>query len=264
MNVELLEARVRSRWPEFSWDAASFGEFLHARVVRPNDEVAHADDLYLAWACLERQALALAALERELMPAAVRALQRVDASPQFVDEHAARVRERLLVGSASNGRMREPALAGYLGHGPLKSFVMVLAMREAVTTKRRPLVEETFDGLQADRAVSAIGPDTALDANGVRPVLQRALDAALSELEPRLRMVFKLHVLHGVSAQKLAVMYGVHRATTTRWILDARQLLLGSVGTRLREELRLGEETFEGLRGMLAREIEITLSGRLD
>ena len=54
---------------------------------------------------------------------------------------------------------------------------------------------------------------------------KREMEAAIRELVPQLsardRAVLRLHVVEGVSIEKIAASYGVHRVTVARWVWNA-------------------------------------------
>ena len=53
---------------------------------------------------------------------------------------------------------------------------------------------------------------------------------------PRDRAILRLHVVEGVSIEKIAASYGVHRVTVARWVWTAGETLLDGLRGRFREK----------------------------
>ncbi|MBL8952939.1 MAG: hypothetical protein JNK82_19335 [Myxococcaceae bacterium] len=242
-----------------------FARFLLARLPSVRGALVEAvmalraGDLLFAFLCLEGQPVALRRFEEEIMPRVAQVLRRTDAAAAFIDEASNETRERLLLAKGA----RAAGLEGYLGQGPLASYAMVVAMRVAVDLKRKVGVEQTLDEVLFELEAPVASADASLLKASLGPAVQKALIEATAALTPRERTLLKLHLVQGVSADALAKMYRVHRATTTRWIADAREKVHQRLTERLRKELALGEETFSELKNELFDGLDLTLSGVL-
>lgn len=262
--LQALEAQLARTFPTLAFDPAGFARHLCERLPSAPalaDALARvqAGDLYLAWACLARQDAAFAVFEADVMPLVARALRGVDPAPDFVADVSNAVRTRLWGADAA----RPPALQAYLGQGPLASFAMVIAMREAVDRKRQQRAHDPLG--EVVQALEAAGPsaDSVVARKQVAPHAQQALTEALAALTARQRTLLRLHLVQGFSAEKLARMYGVHRATTTRWLADARAQVLTQVSDALQTRLKVGPRTLDSLRRDLAAGVDVSISGML-
>src|SRR5690606_24363931 len=132
----------------------------------------------------------------------------------------------LLVGDGE----RAPALSRFSGQGPLKAYVIVAALRAITDVLRRVAPGQSLGALELAQTMLDEAPDarTRAEQNQLRPYLREALEQSVAGLPVRLRTVLRLHYLEGVSAEDLGRMYGVHRATTTRWLTEARARVLES------------------------------------
>lgn len=259
--LESLELKMRAAHPTLTWDDEALGAFVATRLGETTDAAVSAlrgAELLLSWACLQRQPAALEIFERELMPQVKRALRGIDAASAFVDEAANATRARLLVGEGD----RQPGLELYLGTGPLASFAMVVAMRLGADRRRTSVAENAIE-LALDLSDGVRSAETLLGAAELRPKLKAALQRAAQVLTARERALLKLHLLEGVSAQKLGQMYRVHRATATRWITDARQKMLERMTSELEHELDVGADSFARIKSDLLDGFDLTLSGVL-
>lgn len=252
---------VTQRWPSVALDGARFGSFVAERLPEGDAGLGtlHLDDLALAWACLDGQPAALETFEAMLAPSMKQVCGRNAMDP---DELASTVRVKLLVQDGE----RAPGLTRYAGLGPLKSFVMVVAMRALVDERRKasPVTSTNDDTwLELATTVASDGQSASshCDWAQLKPHLAAALSEGLAALPVRQRNVLRLHYVEGVSADALGRMYSVHRATTTRWLTDGREQLFAFVQARLRTTLDLGTLTLESVNRDLAYGIELSLPG---
>ncbi len=263
--VTRLEARrvleaAAQRWPAVHLDGAAFGRFVSERLPEHATSLGllHVDDLLLAWACLAGQRAALAAFQAGFGPLVRQVCARA-ASP---GEVAAEVEQHLLVGDG-----RPAALAHYAGLGPLASYVSVAAMRVVLNahqrTSRQPLLldDDAWSELALRLSDDDASPEATFQSAELRPHLVAALHASLEGLTVRQRSLLRLHYGEGVSAEALGRMYGVHRATSTRWLADAREQVFAHVQQALVQRLSLGPETLKSVNRHLANGVELTLSG---
>jgi RNA polymerase sigma-70 factor (ECF subfamily) len=248
---------------ELPGDAVGFAAFLGARLGDsdpPDEQLSrfHLIDLYLAFACIERLPGAARQFERHVVSHLPKAVRRMDSTPTFVDEIVSRSREKLLVGTPE----RPPRIASYLGSGPLRSFAMVVAMREAQDGLRRAKRRE--EARLSGEAPELFFEGTDLEVSQFREELRlpfsRALRKALDELPSRSRTILRLHYGEGVSAEALARMYGVHRATTTRWLTQAREAVRDSTRRELASALGIDQARFDSLVRGLVGGMDVSLS----
>lgn len=252
----LLET-VCARWPQVALDPVGFGRFLAERAADQDARGLHLADLYLVWAALERQPSALRAFDALLVEWTGAALRAQPAGLELQDVQSL-LRTRLLVGSAQAA----PGLTRYAGRGALKAYVVVAALRTLTDLLRRSAPTQSLGALELAHTVLDDTPDprALAEAAQLRPYLRDALEQSITGLPVRLRTVLRLHYLEGVPADALATMYGVHRATTTRWLAEARQRVLEA--TRLQLAAVLGAETFSSVRRELG-DFELSVAGLL-
>jgi RNA polymerase sigma-70 factor, ECF subfamily len=63
----------------------------------------------------------------------------------------------------------------------------------------------------------------------MKKAFEDALKAQLTTLKLRDRAILRLHVVEGVSIERIAAAYGVHRVTVARWIWNAGEIVLEGV-----------------------------------
>lgn len=114
-----------SRWPTVALSEDDFARSIAGHVdAAEHPERLHAEDLYLAAACLEGIEEAQISFEDEMVPGMRQALRKMRSPPDRVDEVIQSLRERLLVGSKAH----PPKLRDYSGRGPLGRWLQVTAV----------------------------------------------------------------------------------------------------------------------------------------
>lgn len=258
LDAARMVGAIQERWPQLEFDGTAFGAFLEERAIEGHGLTSlHVEDLFLAWACLSQQREALAAFERFTRPLIALAVRR---DARDTDELIHQVQIKLLVAEGT----RAPRLADYTGVGPLKAFVMVMAMRclaDARRSDERRREEHVGDGWLelASIAGSNTGPETQVQWAELEPHAARAVNEAMAALSVRQRTILRLHYVEGISAEALGRMYSVHRATTTRWLVDARERVLELVQQRLRSTLDVSTASLASLNQTLVGGLELSL-----
>lgn len=258
LDAARLVGAIQERWPQLEFDGTAFGAFLEERAIEGHGLTSlHLEDLFLAWACLSQQREALAAFERFTRPLIALAIRR---DARDTDELIHQVQIKLLVAEGT----RAPRLADYTGVGPLKAFVMVMAMRclaDARRSDERRREEHVGDGWLelASIAGSNTGPETQVQWAELEPHAARAVNEAMAALSVRQRTILRLHYVEGISAEALGRMYSVHRATTTRWLVDARERVLELVQQRLRSTLDVSTASLASINQTLVGGLELSL-----
>jgi RNA polymerase sigma-70 factor (ECF subfamily) len=250
-------ARGRRAWPGIELSAEQLAAYM--KKWTPSGDAAtrcelHAD-VYLACACSLGVAGALEALERSIMADVPKAIGRVSSEPSFVADVAADLRLALLTGADGKPSL----LDRYQGRGPLRSFVMVLAMRRAIDGKRRQ--KEIATSPSGLHALAAASPSTArVGSSELSEAFLLALKEKLSLLPPRERNVLRLHIVDGIPADAIARMYGVHRATATRWIADVKRAIFDETRAALQAQFDMSPATFESFASEAALGLDANLS----
>lgn len=262
-----LEAAGRAAWPGLALTAQRFGAYLGARMptgdadlVRALQEV-HAEDLYVACACVEGLAGAAEAF-RALCRASVEKFARgVDPAPGFADEVAQVLFTRLLVGEDGQA----PRLAGYAGRGPLVGWVGIAAQRTALSLRRG-------ESAQARARKQAMQEQRALDQDAelvylrqrYRAEFEQAFARAIDVLTDRERAVLRLHLAAELTLDAIAAMYQVNQSTISRWIAAARARLTAATEKDLRARLRLTATEVASLARVLASDLDVSVCRLLD
>jgi RNA polymerase sigma-70 factor (ECF subfamily) len=244
---------VRAQWPELAADDAFVLQGLAdaVRDAEPSSATlagVRAADVTFARACILHDATALELFDRRVLPSVESALARIFPERLQRDDAMQGLRKRLLV---SEGQ-RRPKLAEYTGFGPLRAWLRVVAVRDALKLRRRYDREVRMPGTNEDDALfarSARLDDAELERLKALHLVHvhEAFKSAIGRLEDKDKNLLRYHYLDELSLEQVAGLYGVHRATAARWLAQARETLLESTRRELMRKLGVTEGECESL-----------------
>jgi RNA polymerase sigma-70 factor, ECF subfamily len=252
-------ARGRAAHPETSLSDDVFVAHL-ARCGAPvgaRGDGLCAEDLYAACACLQGDVAAIAALRAANRIVLAGYLRRIDSSKPFVDEVEQRLWDSILVGTLG----APPKLATYSGQGPLAGWLGIAAQRIALMARRHEDAEERAGkSAAAEAQLVSADPELAFMKGQFREQFQRAVSAALLVLDDRQRMIYRLHLIDGMTVDRIAKMYSVSQSTVSRWLADTRKGVITEARRILSEELKLSGGEFESIAGLMVSQLDLSVS----
>jgi RNA polymerase sigma-70 factor, ECF subfamily len=255
-------ARGRAAFGDLGLDDRTFAKHL-ARVIKmggasPSTIPALAiEDLFLACACLAGTEGAAAA---------------------FSARHGATIRGTIarIVRGADNGEVEQQLVAGllvgsvagparigsYAGKAPLDRWLGVAAQRAALMWLRENRTEaRARDGAAAEPAPGGhTHPEMAFLKDRYRGDFEGALKESLTRLPERQRTLLRLHLVNGVSVEKIGQMFAVSQPTASRWLAAARETLLDDLKATLGHRLGASSQELASLAGMVASRLDLSLS----
>jgi RNA polymerase sigma-70 factor (ECF subfamily) len=261
--VTQWEAAIAA-WPEIEVAPERFGGELARRIGSPaSAEAAEAAldamrgaDVYLAVACCEGTARAIARIEdilaRELRHAALK----LHASPDQSAETHAELRRILLIDEPP----RRAALREYAGRGDLRGYIRVMSTRaliRAINRGRREIAVE--DSEFFDRMLPNHDAEISFLRAQYRDAVDGALRAALAGLDPRSRALLRYQLIDGWSIDQVGKLYGVHRATAARWLTDAREVLGTAIRSQLAARLQISPEEVDSIVRLVQSRVDMSL-----
>lgn len=264
-----LEATLSSRferaarcWPSVHVEAAAWARYLGERVPEAEDLLTalarvETDDLYLACACAAGDAVALSVFDAELLPTVEGAVRRIGRSEEFVSEIQQRLRHRLFV-QDDKERLR---ILDYTGQGALRNWLRAAAVRLALNLKKSVGREDALEDRFEQELVSpASDPELHAIKGQLRSEVKRALEEALRALSPEERNLLRLHLVDGLSIDKLGVLFQVHRSTTARRIERARQEVLRLTRERLMERAGVSPSDMNDVLNLVKSQLDVSIS----
>jgi RNA polymerase sigma-70 factor (ECF subfamily) len=259
-RARVLWERGKARWPELSVSLERFLAFAssgHGPDLEAQWERLHAEDLYLACACVDRVPGAADAFVHELRADLAgyvgRVTGRTDANAEITDE--------LLVDVLVGRGEAPPKLAAYAGRGPLRAWLRMVAVRrslnEARNDERHARSNARLFHEMVDRGQD---PELAFIKREYGPAFEEAFRDAIAAIEPGHRALLRLHYGAGVPLASLGAMHGWSKPTTSRRLADARDALVAGASRVLQEKMHIGESSMESLLKLMRSGVEETLT----
>ena len=212
-------------WPGLSTDGVdalvACGPFRDL-LAQPR---AHPGEVWIVLACIAGAASAMRRFEARYLDPLGSLLRSRGLDSDAVSEVKQRVRIRLFL----KERDGVPVILHCAGQGRLAGLMRVTAIREAA--RLRAVAQPVELDLQMFGWTEQ--PQKHLDS-ARRELAKLSFERAVAGLEPRDRVLLRLHYVKGLSAAQVARMYGVHRATGARWLENARSRLRRGLTRALR------------------------------
>ena len=256
-TLAALVERGRKAHPELALEPARFAAHLARCGAAIDAPDVRAEDLFLACAAIGGEDAAVKKLQRECRPALVKYLRSIDATAAFLAEGQQQAWEALLV-----GRDGGPAkLASYSGKGPLAGFVGITAQRVALTGLRKQSIEARAEA-EAAAATNPVlrDPEIAYLKGKHEQDFHAAIRDALEILGLRERLIYRMHLVDGLTVDRIAGAYDVSQSTVSRWLAKARETVITEVRRLLFERLHLSETDLESILGQMISQLDITAS----
>ena len=257
-SLAALWARGRAAHPQIAVEDVVFAGHLgrcDAPVAVAGADV-HAEDLYLCCAGLLGDEVALRTLRANARPVVADHLRRIDASPAFVDEVEQRLWDSALVGSG----LAPARLESYAGKGPLAGWLGVVAQRVALTMRRKEASKARAVEVAGGEARLVAGDPELAFIKGYLRGFERAISEGLQALDERERMVYRLHVVDGLSLERIGETYGVSQSTVSGWMAGARSQIVAEAQRLLRDELHASAEDYETMSRLLVSQLDLSVS----
>lgn len=218
-------------------------------------------DLYLTCACVLRVTGAAAEFDIRCADRMRAVIARAIKSEELRKEVEQRARDVLLVGGAD-----VPAKVGeYRGQAPLDRWAAVVAHGLAINLLRAEDAEQRArQGAANEILMTAVEPELLYAKHQYRAEFERALVDSMAALGARDRTILLLQVVRNVSVGSIGKMYGVSQSTASRWLAQAREAILAEVQRLLKERLNIPTDEIESLAGLVASQMDLSMSRLLD
>jgi RNA polymerase sigma-70 factor (ECF subfamily) len=265
---ELIDQRLSEaaeRWPRVVDEApflAHWASVLSKRgELRAQLSATHTGDLYLAYCCALGRPEAIALLQREVLPTLAPALRKVEPSVTFIEEVQQLLLDHLLVPREGQA----PRLASFAGQSSLGHWLRAVALRLALNLRRsaRRSPEIATELSDLDVAAPMREPQLEVLRHRFGAAFGEALRGAFGRLDPRERSLLRLHYLEGLSLGQIGASYQVNKSTVSRWMGEARDVLLTSVREELESRHGIARAEVDSLMRALDSQVELNLSSVL-
>jgi RNA polymerase sigma-70 factor (ECF subfamily) len=252
-----LVVRARTEANGVELDPLAFVAYVAERVSfdvrgQPVLRSLHAGDLWIACGCVMQASGALAAFETRFGPEIRGALAR-SFEPALAEDAELKLRDKLLLVAPDDA----PRLASYAGRGPLASWLRAAAVRTAVDLMRARRELPSDPAGLGDAA--AIDPLLASLKQRYRDEFRIAFQEAAAQLTDRERTLLRYRFLDDLSIDEIGRLYGVHRATTARWIAAIRESLFEATRARLMAQLGIGDSDVDSVLRLIDSQLDVSI-----
>ncbi|HEU4535220.1 MAG TPA: hypothetical protein VFS00_13925, partial [Polyangiaceae bacterium] len=161
----------------------------------------------------------------------------------------------------AGGAPGPPRVADFSGRGAIGAWARVVAVRQAVVLLRRQRRELPVEDDELARKLEPdAGPELGHLKERYRDEFKAAFAEALGALSGAERALLRQHALDGLSIDKLAALYKIHRATAARRVEAARRAALEQTRRALGRRLRLEADELDSVMRLIESRLDVTLS----
>jgi RNA polymerase sigma-70 factor (ECF subfamily) len=256
--------RGRARWPALPLDFGAFTASVSGHIDKLagiTDEEVHAEDLFLAAACLSRVEGAADALDAFAWPQLSRQLFRLERDNERMDELRQTLLVMLLVPAADG---KPPRLVEYAGRGPLLVWLRMTASRLSLMARRERNRETSLSDSYAQKAV---GESKDIELSFIRGRYEKDFVAALREAVAGLtadqRLLLQFRYRDELTSDQIAVVLKTSRVTAHRRVVAAREALGERLRGTLQSRLALSDSGLVHLMGLLSSRLVPALTAEL-
>lgn len=240
---EYLRRLVHTAWKDGGLDVATLSKVRSA-------------DLYLAEGCRQGDAASLAAFDELFRREFETVLSRIRQTALDRDDFAQIAREKLFV---------RGTIGDYSGHGDLRNWLRVVLTRTLLDLGRKQREEPTPQaGIEVLRQAFApyapeVDPELDYMKAHTSEAFRAAFERAARSLSVEQRNLLRQHISQGLGIDKLARMFGIHRATAARKVVRAREELLSRTREELRTALRLAPSELDSVMRYVESQVHLSL-----
>ena len=154
---------------------------------------------------------------------------------------------------------RGAGLADFTGRGDLRGYVRVIATRELIRALERGRREVAVaDDAVFDRFAPANDAELSFVRRVTRDQVAGALRDALGRLESHDRALLRYHLVDTWSIDRIAQVYGIHRATAARRLTAARERLGLLMRGELIAKLAVGADEVDSIVRLVQSKVEVS------
>jgi RNA polymerase sigma-70 factor, ECF subfamily len=261
--LERAYAAARAAWPSVVVTAERFAAEVARRLgaeLSPSRLTSMcAVDVYLAIACLDGDEQAIRILEREYLIEVDHAARKTGATDEQAIDVRGHLHRVLFVAEPGRGA----GLAEFNGRGDLRGYLKVIATRELIRVvsrgRREHTIEPLLDSLSLDLNL-ARAPELSLMRARYGSIISQVMRAAVEELEERQRALLRYSLVGGWSIDRIAALYGIHRATAARWLAAARDALADSMRAKISAQLVMPVDDVDSIVRLVRSQIDVSLA----
>jgi RNA polymerase sigma-70 factor, ECF subfamily len=250
-DLDTAIVNARKTWPRIAVDPGAVRKHFQKLCERNSRPLAHAADVYLAFAAGQGDPVAIAAIESLLRAQTPGALAHLRQPAAFNQDVQQKLLMRLFLRDKAKIRT-------YVGNGPLRSWLVAATLRTALNMMERQHQEVSIDeGMPGKNR--ADDPELEHFRRRYAKPLKAALEDAIRALSPDERNVLRFYFLDGLTVEKIAALRGTHKATVSRLITKTRRALFEQVQRNFGQRFAHGQAEFESVIRLVQSELQVSL-----
>jgi RNA polymerase sigma-70 factor, ECF subfamily len=241
-------------WPTIVVAPQHFDRMLRETDVTADGLRQWPGDLYLACAAAHGDPTAIGIIDERFVACLPARIRRLGSKQDAVADVLQTVRERLFAGPSARIR-------AYNAAGPLAQWIKVVAIRTAIDMHRRDAATPRAESAWLETIVNASVDATALLMRAeYKRELETAIRDQIAALAARDRAILRLHIVEGVSIEKIAASYGVHRVTVARWVWTAGEGILDGLRRCFHERFGIVPHELDSLARLARSRLSLNLA----
>jgi RNA polymerase sigma-70 factor (ECF subfamily) len=244
-------------WPTVTVRLEDFAGHLIGLEVSAEAALAHAADLYLAFACAQGNVQALEIFQEAFLSRTAEYIVRFRRDRDFEQEVEQVVREKLLFN-------RPPKIESYAAAGALMAWTRMVVVRAALDLTRSDRRWQSLENrLAANLLSDDESPEISILKRRFLPIVETALRQAIQDLDQREQGLLRIYFVDGFSIDRIGAVYRIHRGTAARRIISLRNRLLDQVRRAVGLDTGLSPPEVDSIWRLLRDDIHISLSRAL-
>ena len=153
---------------------------------------------------------------------------------------------------------------GYSGRGNLAGWLRVVAVRQVGKYRRAEPGRRSLDEVVAEvLPASTPAVDAVLLQRTYKQQLAEAFRRSVASLSTRQRNLLRYHFLARMSIDRIAKMYGIHRATAARWVHSAQEELGQKTRAELQRCVAISDDGVASLIALIQSQLSLSLGAWL-
>jgi RNA polymerase sigma-70 factor (ECF subfamily) len=256
--ADLVE-RGRRRWPRLTEHADAFYERLRLLVAglsAEDVERLHAEDLFLAFACLRHDAIAISELERTVVDRIPMFVRKLGLSSSAIDELKEDVRIKLIMSESD----APPKLEQYRGSGSLDSWVCAVSIHAALAYHRRAAREQVDLCDNLEQVIWEANEALSLARLQLTDIVSEVLRDVLLSLSSSERILLRMYYVERLTYRQIGRIYAVHYATAKRRIDALVERITTNLKAAIQQRTSMSATEIESIGRVLGDQVNLSIA----
>jgi RNA polymerase sigma-70 factor (ECF subfamily) len=216
----------------------------------------HAEDLFLSFACLRRDPVAMLELERALVRRIPQFVAKLGLSPSMIDE----IKQEVLVKLLMSEDDAPPRLAQYKGSGSLDSWVCAVSIHAALARHRQAAREQVDLCNDLEQVLWEADESLSLASRQLAGLVNQALGDVLVSLSRGERVLLRMHYVEHLTLRQIGRIYAVNATTVMRRIDAITERIKKDVTTVLNERIPMFSTDLESVGRVLEAQVTVSIA----